>query len=45
MPALNRTAQSPLARGDWSASNARMRMSAIGWPVAAILPRDSIGAM
>jgi hypothetical protein len=26
-------------------SNARMRMSAIGWPVAAILPLDNIGAM
>lgn len=32
-------------RGDASPSNARMRMSAIGWPVAAILPLDNIGAM
>ena len=40
MPAPNRTAQSP---GDASASNARMRMSAIDWPVAAILPLDNIG--
>ena len=40
----NRAAQSPW-QGDASASNARMRMSAIDWPVAAILPLDNIGAM
>jgi len=39
----NRAESSGQATG--ARSNARMRMSAIGWPVAAILPLDNIGAM
>ena len=44
MPTPNRTAQSPLTRRRERVERAH-KMSAIGWPVAAILPLDNIGAM